>query len=342
MYKFKHSYTARDAAFMPLIIVATGIVYSFFFSLVITKVAMNNGAVTEEEIAIFAAKPWVNVINMLIGQIFSIGAYLIYSVIGGKNVVTSSTIKGKFRLYPILLVVAITAVCLFGFNYLITIVDAGLVKLTNKPQAMVSVPQGFGGFVVVFIAFAVIPGVIEEFIYRGVVYNGLRKSYNPIISIVVSALIFALIHFSVFQFVYQFIMGLILATICYYTGSIMYGMIFHVINNGLVVTLNYVAPEMFLVENMSAGNIILIVLAALVASAIIVGLFILLKKVVKKYPTQAEVIEEKSEQEQLIENSQGLSEYDMRQLNPPRLKNKTLLILVCCVLFGLWLAGSFL
>ena len=37
MYKFKHSYTARDAAFMPLIIVATGIVYSFFFSLVITK-----------------------------------------------------------------------------------------------------------------------------------------------------------------------------------------------------------------------------------------------------------------------------------------------------------------
>ena len=342
MYKLKHSYTARDAAFLPLIIIATSLIYSFLFSLVITKVAMNNGAATDSEITKFASGEWVNIINMFASQIFSIGAYLIYSIFNGKNVVTSSTIKGKIRLYPILLVIAITTVCIFGFNYLIYVFDLSLLKITGVTQSTVAVPQSAIGYILVLITFAIIPGITEEFIYRGVVFNGLKKSSKPHIAIILSALIFALMHLSIYQFLYQFIMGLILATICYYTGSIFYAMIFHVLNNAIVLTFSYFAPNIFVVSNVSALNVVLIILGAMLASAAIVALFIVLKKVVKRYPTQAEVIKEKSEKDQLIENSQGLSEYDMRQLNPPKLKDKTLLTVLICALVVLWIASSFL
>ena len=43
------------------------------------------------------------------------------------------------------------------------------------------------------------------------------------------------------------------------------------------------------------------------------------------------------EKEQLIENSKGLSEYDVRQLNPTKLKDKTLIIILTIAITALWL-----
>ena len=254
---------------------------------------------------------------------------------------TASTIKGKFRLYPILTTVLITAVCIFGFNYLISIVDMGIVSLTGNPLAGVEVPTSVIGYIVVIISFAIVPAIVEELIYRGVVFNGLNKTYKPAVSILLSALIFALMHFGVHQFVYQFIMGVILAALTYFTGSILYGIIFHMINNLTVVSLSYFAPNIFTVNNINALKIALIIIGALLAIGVIIGLFVLLYRLIKKYPTHAEIPEEKSEKEQLLENSQGLSEYDIRQLNPTKIKDKTLLIILTITITVLWLAQIF-
>jgi hypothetical protein len=78
-------------------------------------------------------------------------------------------------------------------------------------------------------------------------------------------------------------------------------------------------------------------MGAILAAGAIVGLFILLYRLVKKYPTHATIPEEKSEKEQLIENSKGLSEYDVRQLNPTKLKDKTLIIILTIAITALWL-----
>lgn len=338
MFKIRYSYTARDSALLVLFIMAVSVVYSFLFSLIVTKIALSNGAKTQEEIMAFASLPWVNVINMFLGQVFSFGTYFIYSVVNGKKTFDASTVKGKIRLYPILVTMLITAVCVFGFNYMITLVDYSIFSLTKIEVAATAIPEGFGGYIVVVIAFAIIPGIVEEFIYRGVVFNGLKRSMKPVYAILLSALIFTLIHLGIYQFVYQFIMGVILACLAYYTGSILYSMIFHVTNNFLVVTLSYFAPQIFSISNMSAGIVTLVLFGAIATAGVIVGLIILLKNLIKKYPTAAEVKEEKSEQDQLIENSEGLSEYDIRQLNPPKMKDKTLVIILVSVLIVLWFA----
>lgn len=342
MFNYKYSYRTRDAAIFPLIVVVTSIVYSFLFTAVITRIAMANGATTAEEVQAFSSLPWVNVINMLVGQVFLIGAFVIYSLIKGRDIVTASTIKGKIKLVPMLIVVGITILCVFGFSYLISLLDIGLISLTGKASLGASVPEGFLGYLVTVIVFAIVPAVVEEFVYRGAVYNGLAKSYTPVKAILLSAVIFTLMHFSIFQTVYQMIMGAIAAIICYYTGSIIYAIVFHMINNFTVVTLGYIVPNMFVVGQQSALNIILIVLGAIAAAAGIVYMFVLLKKACKKYDTKAEVIVEKSEQEQLIEKTQGLSEYDIRQMSAGSLKDKTVVILMIIVLVGIWIALNIL
>ncbi len=341
MYKLKYSYTTRDAAWLPIFIIAVSLCYSFLFSVVITKIAAANGATTEAEVMAFAALPWVNVINMLLGQIFSLLTYFIYAVINGKKAFTASTIKGQFRLYPILITMLITAVCVFGFNYFISIVDVGLVALTGEALVGTAIPTSAIGYIVVVIVFAVLPAFVEELVYRGVVFNGLKKSYKPVASILLSAFLFAMMHLNIHQFIYQYIMGVILACLAHFTGSILYSIVFHLINNFLVVTLSYLVPNIFVVSNMSALNIILIIFGALLASAAITGLFILLCKIVKKYKTEAVIPEEKTEQEQLIENSKGLSEYEIRQLNPTKIKDKTLITILTISLVVLWIATVF-
>ena len=337
MFKLKYSYTARDSALLPFFIMAVSVCYSFLFTLVVSKVAIANGATTEAEITAFASLPWVNVINMLSGQIFSLATYFVYSIINGKKTFVASTVKGKIRLFPILMTMLITAVCVFGFNYLIAIVDIGLVALTKEPIVGTAIPTSVIGYIVVVIVFAILPAIVEEFIYRGVVFNGLRKTHKPVAAILLSALIFTLMHLNIHQFVYQYIMGVILACLAYFTGSILYSMVFHLVNNFLVVTLSYYAPNIFTVSSMSGLNISLIIIGAILAAGAITGLFICLHRLVKKYPTHAVIPEEKSEQEQLIENSQGLSEYEIRQLNPTKVKDKTLILILTLSLAALWL-----
>ncbi len=341
MFNFKYSYRTKDAALLPLYIVVVSLVYSFLFSAIVTKIALGQGITTDEGVSAFASGPWVSVINMLLGQIFTLGTFFIYSVYNRRNIMVASTIKGKFRLYPILVVVLITAICIFGFNYLITVVDFGLAQFVKKGISAVQAPGGALGIIITVIVFGIVPAIVEELVYRGVVFNGLMKSYKPWKAIVFSALIFMLMHFNVYQMVYQFIMGIILATICYYTGSILYSIIFHAINNVVVVLLSYFAPNIFSAD-LSAINIILIILGALAAAAAIVGLFILLKKLCKKYDTKAEVIEEKSEQEQLIEKSQGLSEYDLKTIHHSSISDEKLVTITILLFAVLWVISNFL
>lgn len=342
MYNFKYSYRTKDSAILPLLLVAVSLIYSFIFSLAVAKVAMVNGATTEAEISAFASLPWVTVINMLLGQVFIIGTYIIYSLVAGKDMAVASTVKGKFQWLPFLVVIAMSVVCLFGFNYLVAVIDTGISNITGKGVSAVEVVGGFGGLVLSSFCFAIVPAIVEEFVYRGVVFNGLKTSFKPVTAILLSALIFMLMHFNIYQTFYQFILGVVLSLICYYTGSILYSIVFHMLNNFMVVLFAYVAPNLFVVSNMSAPIMLLIVGGALLAAGALFGLFVLLKKLCQKYDTRAKVIEEKSEQEQTIENTEGLSEYDIKQLNiKPQGYSKKLLWYVIAILVVMWIITNF-
>ncbi len=89
-----------------------------------------------------------------------------------------------------------------------------------------------------FVLFAFVPAVCEEFAFRGFILSGLQRSYRQATAVVLSALLFGYMHvlFSLNQQVFNsIILGLLLGLLAVRSGSILPGILFHLGNNGLAV-----------------------------------------------------------------------------------------------------------
>ncbi len=81
---------------------------------------------------------------------------------------------------------------------------------------------------------AIIPGIFEELLFRGVVLAKLRP-YGKTPAIIISALLFALMHQNSGQFLYAMVAGIVLGWVAVETGSLLCCMMIHFLNNALSV-----------------------------------------------------------------------------------------------------------
>ncbi|MFZ1703328.1 MAG: type II CAAX endopeptidase family protein [Saprospiraceae bacterium] len=90
--------------------------------------------------------------------------------------------------------------------------------------------------------FAVLPGIGEELLFRGVIQKELEKSLGKIhMAIWITSLVFALLHFQVVGFLPKLFIGLVLGYAYFYTKSIWVPMALHAINNGSATLALYFA-----------------------------------------------------------------------------------------------------
>jgi membrane protease YdiL (CAAX protease family) len=85
------------------------------------------------------------------------------------------------------------------------------------------------------LVFAVLPAVCEELAFRGFILTGLRRRFRTGTAIVISSFLFAVSHMNVFQFLPTFVLGLVLGLLAVRAGSVLPGMAYHLIHNGLLV-----------------------------------------------------------------------------------------------------------
>ena len=91
------------------------------------------------------------------------------------------------------------------------------------------------------LSLAVIPAVLEEFFFRGYLFNGLRRRFPGRLIIVVTAVLFGLFHvlspsaLMPERFLPSTLLGLVLGWVCYRTGSVLPGMLLHACHNGLLL-----------------------------------------------------------------------------------------------------------
>ena len=78
----------------------------------------------------------------------------------------------------------------------------------------------------------VVPAICEEVAFRGVVLGGLRRSGSRVLAVVGSALVFGLFHINPYHVVSAALVGLLLAYVALESGSIVPGMVIHLVNNG--------------------------------------------------------------------------------------------------------------
>jgi sodium transport system permease protein len=86
-----------------------------------------------------------------------------------------------------------------------------------------------------YLFIAVIPGVIEELAFRGILLHGLRRKLKPWFLPLAVGIIFGLFHFSLFRIGPTAFLGVLLTVIAMLTGSVFPGMLLHMLNNAFAV-----------------------------------------------------------------------------------------------------------
>lgn len=93
----------------------------------------------------------------------------------------------------------------------------------------------------VLLVVAVIPAVIEEFYFRGYLLRNFSRGFGGVTSVLLTGVLFGLFHFNPFQLTGLFLLGVYFSFIVWWTRSIWAGIIAHFVNNGLAVTVVYLA-----------------------------------------------------------------------------------------------------
>ncbi len=135
------------------------------------------------------------------------------------------------------------------------------------------------------VVFAVLPAVCEELAFRGFILTGLRRRFRSGTAVVISSFLFAVAHMNVFQFLPTFVLGLVLGVLAVRGGSVLPGMAYHLIHNGLLIGLTC-AEQLFGVPDVLTIPLVRFVMASLSVSLAALVLWRLVRRTPVVPPTR--------------------------------------------------------
>lgn len=147
------------------------------------------------------------------------------------------------KLFNPLLLIPI-ATFIWGTHNYLEYVNIWVAKMIPTPpwfwELFNRIFEGDYGIMGAFLKVALVAPIVEELIFRGLIFNGFRKNYNGFVAVFMSALLFALFHLNPWQFPATFILGLLLGWLMLRTNNIFVAILGHSINNAWVLlTMKY-------------------------------------------------------------------------------------------------------
>ena len=118
-------------------------------------------------------------------------------------------------------------------------------------EEVIGVSQGLGmefaslTFIISFVIVSISPAICEEAVFRGVVMHSFDNGKNKWIAIVVTGLIFGAFHGNIWRFVPTALLGIMLGYIVYETDNMIYGALFHAINNAMPLLSIFAMKSMY-------------------------------------------------------------------------------------------------
>lgn len=132
------------------------------------------------------------------------------------------------------------------------------------------------------LSIALIPGICEEYLFRGVLQkNFYLISKNIHTAVWLSAFFFSALHLQFYGFFPRMLLGVLFGYIYYWSGSIVYPMIAHIFNNFFSLTIFYFSQKGLLNENfeVSINSSPKIPMVLIIISAVLfIGFMYLLRK----------------------------------------------------------------
>ena len=131
-----------------------------------------------------------------------------------------------------------------GVANLANLAGALINRLTGSPATSEMLPSGGPELLMQFLALCVMPAIAEELLFRGA-FQGLMRPCGSAAAIFSPALLFGVLHLDLAQGLTAFACGVFLGWLAERSGSILPGMLLHLVNNALAfltIYLRYYAP----------------------------------------------------------------------------------------------------
>lgn len=131
-----------------------------------------------------------------------------------------------------------------GVANLANLAGALINRLTGSPATSEMLPSGGAELLMQFLALCVMPAIAEELLFRGA-FQGLMRPCGSAAAIFAPALLFGVLHLDLAQGLTAFACGVFLGWLAERSGSILPGMLLHLVNNALAfltIYLRYYAP----------------------------------------------------------------------------------------------------
>ena len=136
------------------------------------------------------------------------------------------------------------------------------------------------GLLVNLLLMAVLPALSEEITFRGVLQRLLSPKHSTLnshLSIWLTAIIFSAIHMQFYGFVPRMLMGALFGYMMVWTGSLWVPMLMHFVNNGMAVSLYFMASragwDMDKVDAIGAGNTLWLGIVSIVLTVVGIYMF---------------------------------------------------------------------
>lgn len=212
-----------------------------------------NGSINEDSLAVLDDDTFVMILSGLASIVSFFGVSIIYSIATKKKFGYMFPMeKNGFKMTYHLCTLGL-GVCMIA-NY----VSNMLIALFDLFNTDALVETNFNcetplDILLFYVTIAVLPALVEEFAFRGVILNILRK-YSDGLAILVSGVLFGLMHGNFTQIPFALVVGLIFGYIAVKTNSLLPGIIIHFLNNALSVTFSLLTTN----TNLSDSAIIVI------------------------------------------------------------------------------------
>lgn len=229
-------YSDVDSAWGYFFATIIPLCFQLIASIVLTIISSKIGSTPVELLKI----NYVAVIYYLLNGITLLALFYFFNKKRKKLAFSCAQINFKFGWKNLIIICVLAVIVLFGFNHFINLLSYLMQLCGYNPDASMPLPLNTIGWLFInLFVLALLPAICEELIYRGIILNGLRN-FGNVIAIFASSAIFAIAHGSAMQTIYQFILGVVLGYILVKTGSIIASMIFHFLNNAMVILVNYI------------------------------------------------------------------------------------------------------
>lgn len=175
-----------------------------------------------------------------------VGSVLFILIYGIRKAKASVLQIFPFKLFNPLILIPV-ATFIWGAHNFLEEVNIWVEKMIPAPpwfwELFNRIFEGDYGWIGAFLKVVVIAPIVEELIFRGLIFNGFRRNYNGFTAVFMSALLFSLFHLNPWQIPATFVLGLLLGWLMLRTNNILVAILGHSINNAWVLlTVTYWQP----------------------------------------------------------------------------------------------------